>query len=166
MEKYIRYITLSMIGILGTLSVLYAAINYSEYFPNGSSTLQSLSNGWTTPVSNNTKEIDTPEWCRRVTSTQGTAMFIPTRTLAEWVSFRDHLPSGMSIATCTIAPITGTYIGGGLYCYPDDRIPDQACPSWATLWGNCSPKWWDCYVNVWPGAWGCQQMGVGVLYCQ
>ncbi len=81
--------------------IAYGVVNYSEYFPNGSSILQSQSNWWTTPTGGWPKEIMTPEWCRKITSTNWAIMFAPTRTMTEWVSFRDHLPSGVNISGCS-----------------------------------------------------------------
>ena len=55
--KTIVSIFLLLIG--GTIA--YTAINYSEYFPNGSQVAQSQLNGWTTPTGGASKDIDTPE---------------------------------------------------------------------------------------------------------
>jgi hypothetical protein len=82
--------------------VIYWAVNYSLYFPSGK-LLQSETNGWTTPVASTRKEVMTPEWCRVITSSRSSVWFVPTRTLAWWVSFRDHLPSGVSISSCVVA---------------------------------------------------------------
>ena len=48
-------------SLSGVSGIVFAAINYSEYFPNGSTVLQSESNGWATPISGASKEIMTPE---------------------------------------------------------------------------------------------------------
>ena len=93
MSQKISYIFIWILSMSGLVS---AAVNYSEYFPNWSTALQSQSNGWATPVSSS-KEIMTPEWCRKITSSQSSQKLIPTRTMNEWVSFRDHIPSGITI---------------------------------------------------------------------
>ena len=61
------------------------------------------------------KDIMTPEWCRTITSSQSQMMFIPTRTMAEWASFRDLHPTSISIASCIVA-ITGSCGGSANMC--------------------------------------------------
>ncbi len=115
-------ITYILIWIISMSGLVSAAVNYSEYFPNWSAVLQSQSNGWATPVSSS-KEIMTPEWCRNITSSQSSQKLIPTRTMNEWVSFRDHIPSGITINICT---------------------PTYSCPAWY-LWSWISL---DCYSLI------------------
>jgi len=93
--------------------VTYAVINYSECFPSGCSLYQSQTNGWASPKTTTTKEIMTPEGCRKITRTTAVTdtYFIPTKTLAEWVSFRDNPPSGVSIGTCGINGVCGASKG-------------------------------------------------------
>ncbi len=137
MKKYIHYIVIVLGILISTISAIYATINYSEYFPNWLVILQSQSDGWTTPISNNTKEIDTPEWCRSITSTQGTTMLIPTRTLAEWVSFRDHIPSGVSVNMCVLPSMNWV-------CSTTPNICNVWSPSGYSAWSCGWSQTWTC----------------------
>ncbi len=112
-------------------SWVYGAINYSEFFLNGSTVIQSQSNGWTTPVNSASKEIMTPEWCKRITSVQWQIMFIPTKTIAEWNSFKSGIPVGVIISEC----YTYSWLSGWWW----------TC-SWETgVWNYGG--WWDCSVS-------------------
>jgi hypothetical protein len=65
-------------------------------------------------------------------------MFTPTRTMAEWVSFRDHLPSGVSVTTCKVYttvstkncnPSNLTYNNGQTWCSNGNVWISVQCPA-------------------------------------
>jgi hypothetical protein len=113
-----RVIFSSFFIILLISSGVYSAINYSEYFPNGSTVVQSQSNGWTSPVNWNTKEIMTSEWCKKITSSQGQMIFIPTKTINEWNSFKNSVAYTVSISECyTYAWNTGWWWSCSATCW-------------------------------------------------
>jgi hypothetical protein len=115
--------------------VVYATINYSECFPNGCTLFQSLTNGWVTPTSSTSKEIMTPEGCKKVTGWATTnRYFIPTKTLAEWNSFKNHLPWGSSITEC---PISGVCGGSSNSC-------SVGTPSGYNPWSCGGSETWTC----------------------
>lgn len=96
MKKLIIILSLCLVGLI----TAYAGINYGEYFPNGSTTLQSQSNGWAIGTGWISKDILTPEGCKEITSTWTNILFTPTRTLAEWLSFKTNPPPNIGIDTC------------------------------------------------------------------
>jgi len=50
---------------------------------------------------NHATDMDIDEWgtCNNVLNT-GNDLFVPTKTSAEWSTFRTHLPSGVSLGAC------------------------------------------------------------------
>lgn len=103
---------LFLISIIGFMNMgvwslwLHAAINYYEYFPNVSSLYQSQRNWWTTPVWSQSKEIMTPEWCKKITGWYtDTKYFTPTQTWEEWNSFKRFPPAGTTIGECCVGNI-------------------------------------------------------------
>ncbi len=157
MSQKISYIFIWILSMSGLVS---AAVNYSEYFPNWSTALQSQSNGWATPVSSS-KEIMTPEWCRKITSSQSSQKLIPTRTMNEWVSFRDHIPSGVTINSC-LTPINGWWSAwSGLSacsvsCGGGTQSQSRVCnnPAPANGWANCvgsTTQSLSCNTQICPG---------------
>lgn len=77
---------------------------------------ESKSNGWSTPIVSS-KEIMTPEWCKKIVSPLSTQMFIPTRSSAEWDSFKYHLPTWVRVEECVV---------------------------WSCGWQQVAPAWGDC----------------------
>lgn len=142
MKKYhiSRIFLISLWSILGS-GAIYATINYSELFPNSSTVVQSQTNGWTSPLSWASKEVMTPEWCKKITSSLWYSYHIPTGSTAEWTSFRDNLPSGVSIASCL--PSYGipfqVYQLISSYWYSNAAIGPYAPTSWSvTLMSWCA----------------------------
>lgn len=89
-----------IIPIIGILTTF--AINYNEYFPNGSTIYQNSNSGWVTPVSGASKEIITPEWCKKITGNWASKMFIPTRNSTEWNAFKTSAAgNNITISECT-----------------------------------------------------------------
>ena len=173
-----------LIGLLfGVPTLSHAAtfyLNYSELLP-GTTQYQSQYNGWNTPSSYSVKDIITPEYisaynnsttpsgCRRITTTSVVGRyFIPTRTLAEWDSFRTFTPPGITINYCPVdarcsttantclagtpsgfsAPTCGgtaTWTCNGLYggSSVSCSTPNTPCPScgaWVNTCNNGSPE--------------------------
>jgi hypothetical protein len=92
-----------LIGGVLIFSIVYAAVNNNQLFPNGvSGYVQSKDNGWVTPASTSKDITIWDGSCRRISSTSNTLAFIPTRTQAEWGSFSAHLPSGVSVGSCGV----------------------------------------------------------------
>jgi hypothetical protein len=115
--------------------VVYATINYSECFPNGCTLFQSLTNGWVTPISSTSKEIMTPQGCKKVTAWATTKRyFIPTRTLTEWNSFKNNSPWGASITEC---PINGV-------CSWSANTCSVGTPSGYNPWSCGGSQTWTC----------------------
>lgn len=137
------HISLIMLALLGCSGVIYGAINYSEYFPNSTTLFQSQANGWASNTGWVAKEIMTPEWCRKITSTASSKMFIATNTLTEWASFRDHLPSGVSVDVCNpylvctaawqVYTASTTYPG----CSEPDKLICHGNNAWY-IWSMCN----------------------------
>jgi len=50
-----------------------------------------------------TVTIDAWGECREVVNNSGNDYFVPTKTAAEWQSFRDHPPSGVALNTCCVS---------------------------------------------------------------
>jgi hypothetical protein len=137
MKKYhISRIFLISVWCILMSGAIYATINYAELFPNGSTVVQSQVNGWTTPLSWVSKEVMTPEGCQKITSTLSYVYHIPTRSMAEWVSFRDHLPSGVSVASCIVA--INAICGWS----------QNTCIVW-------SPSWYSAGLCGWSQTWSC-----------
>ena len=141
-RSYKSIFTFTVIALFGG-AMAYTAINYSEYFPNGSQVVQSQLNGWTTPIGWASKDVETPEGCRKITSTQWVAMLIPTRTLAEWNAFKNALPSGVSIWACA-NPINGVCGSGINGCFSTSTLCSIGTPTWLTG------------VNTGTASWTCQ----------
>lgn len=108
--RFLKIIAGLFFLLLFAWSGIYAAINYSEYFPNGSTVLQSQANGWTAPGGGAAKDIATPDWCQTVTSTLGGTIFVPTGTAGEWNAFKANKPAGVSVANCYVPPPSPTYM--------------------------------------------------------
>lgn len=157
------------IGI--AFSIVYAAVNYAEYFPNWSTVYQSQQNWWTNPVPipywwYNRKEIVTPDGICRITSTTSTLTFVPTRTLEEWTAYKNHLPAGITLDYCT--PLTyswqsamwpcsascGPWVQyGSAWCQRSDgeKVSQTYCSWWQpAVSQGCNVTSCDwCTVNLW-----------------
>ena len=83
-KRFIRVIAI-FAAILLSFASVYAASNYNI---------------------TTTKPSNINEWniCRRVLNNAGKDIFVPTKTLAEWQTFMNNLPSGVSLAFCTPTP--------------------------------------------------------------
>jgi hypothetical protein len=71
-------------------------------------------------VNNGTRvQINEHSTCRNVENTSGRDLFVPTRTSAEWQSFRDNFPSGVTLTGCVddclISSTGGTITTNGGY---------------------------------------------------
>lgn len=135
-----RIISWMSLAIFWFFWVIYAAVNYSELFPNGPAWYyQSQTNGWSTPASTSKDITIWDGSCKRITSTTNTLSFIPTKTQTEWNNFAAHLPSGVSIGSCAVNCSYNTYNGscntscgwGNYYTYYNITVP-------ASGWGTCA----------------------------
>lgn len=115
MSLYQRAIIGGIFGIIFWGIIFAVVIN--EYLPN-SDIFQSRENGYTTPSIWNSKEVITPEWCKKVTSSNIQSLFIPTRSGAEWGAFRASATAhNIDIWECTMfcGPLDfdGYHLGSG-----------------------------------------------------
>lgn len=76
-----------------------------------------------------TKQIDTPEGCKKVTNNHasGLSIFVPTKTAPEWSSFSSHLPPGVTIADCVACGSGGYYYKGACW-YMEGAVPPNPYP--------------------------------------
>ncbi len=71
-------------------------------FPCQAQALDTCATGW--KVNNGaTVTVDCPAECKKVVNACGSAIFVPTKTAAEWLTFKNNLPAGVTLATCCSA---------------------------------------------------------------
>lgn len=106
--------------------------------------------------------------CKKVTNSTGNDVFIPTRTVAEWNSFINNPPSGVTVASCTCNLPWGGTIGEGqsVTAYSSSYIAcNQSCSSYAQTrtcsngvlsgsYTNSSCSVWPTTNASWTGSWG------------
>jgi len=53
----------------------------------------------------NGQTVTIDEWneCRSITNSTGSSIFVPTKTSAEWTSFRNNSPAGISLNNCSFS---------------------------------------------------------------
>ncbi len=84
-------------------------------------------------------EIDEHGTCNKVTNSSGQSVMVPTKTTAEWSSFRSNPPSGISLASCAVVcPAGCSPSGGNCLC---NGTGYNACPAtWEHICGT-GPTW-------------------------
>lgn len=74
-----------------------------------------------------TQAITAHATCRKVTNNHpsGLSVYVPTVTVAEWQSFRDHPPAGVTITSCGCTTPWGTTVaeGASVTAYQDPTSP-------------------------------------------
>lgn len=127
--------TITLIILVSGAAIVSGAV-YVGKLPN-SDVPESKSNGWSTPIASS-KEISTPEWCKKIVSTLSTQMFIPTRSETEWNSFKSALPTWVRVEECSVwwscwwqqvASPWWDCVGEGIPLLPSSYGPDYACTS-------------------------------------
>lgn len=101
-----------------TLKFVLQIIGVVIFFPLAVSAINTTSSGFRVNNGDTNTTIDAWGTCQKVTNTSGKNYFVPTKTSAEWLAFRSHLPSGVTLSSCSTDP-SGIYlsIGGNNYSY-------------------------------------------------
>lgn len=80
-----------------------------------------------------TQSVSVHSECRRITNSSPTNLdvFVPTQTAAEWQSFRDNPPAGVTLGTCTCSlPWGGTIAEGqSVTAYQAASVSGKQCAS-------------------------------------
>jgi hypothetical protein len=83
-----------------------------------------------------TQDITAFSVCKRVTNGASASLYVPTKSAAEWSSFYDHPPSGVTVLNC---PTGGKWVWGG-WCSPrTSNCGGAACPAAYPDNVSCSP---------------------------
>ena len=92
-------------GFLSYPSSTLGSINYYRPANSGATEPWQNINAWWRTFGNESFDILTPEYCKRISQVGNTNIFIPTRSVAEWNNFKGRVsPLGIAISSC----ISGT----------------------------------------------------------
>jgi hypothetical protein len=76
--------------------------------------------------------------CKNITNLSGTGLsgYVPTTTIAEWQSFYNNPPAGVSVAACPVA--CGGLSYGGYCYYAMSQSAGQSCTQYCATKSGCS----------------------------
>jgi len=85
-----------------------------------------------------TVTIDEHGLCKKVTNNSVLTIFVPTKTSAEWLSFRTNLPSNIALSDCFVGCLAGTF-PASLHGYTGSVTVTNNAPIGGTSPAVCNP---------------------------